>query len=66
MISNSADTLFIDTTYCRCILETLLKWQPCQVEFENVYNNQENILTWDGAKLEQTLDKLKNQQFSRL
>ena len=51
MISNSADTLFIDATYCRCILETLLKWQPCQVEFENVYNNQEHILTWDGAKL---------------
>ena len=37
MISNSADTLFIDATYCRCILETsflaqrtcsVLSWHP--------------------------------------
>ena len=28
--------------------------------------DKENILTWDGAKLEQILDELKNQQFSRL
>ena len=34
MISNSADKLFRDATYCRCILETLLKWQPCEVEFK--------------------------------
>ena len=27
---------------------------------------QGNILTWDGAKLEQILDQLKNQQFSGL